>query len=79
MMGPEVRIMHALLALSLSLVALPTHQDDFRRERGDALRALEGNPAPALDVEGWMNTGGAPLTLESLRGKVVVLDFWGVW
>jgi sugar lactone lactonase YvrE len=25
---------------------------------------------------GWLNTGGAELSLKSLRGKVVVLDFW---
>ena len=24
----------------------------------------------------WLNTGGRPLTLESLRGKIVLLDFW---
>ena len=25
----------------------------------------------------WLNTGGGrPLTLESLRGKIVLLDFW---
>jgi thiol-disulfide isomerase/thioredoxin/sugar lactone lactonase YvrE len=25
---------------------------------------------------GWLNTGGEPLTLAELRGKVVLLDFW---
>ena len=24
----------------------------------------------------WINTGGRLLTLEDLRGKVVLLDFW---
>ena len=24
----------------------------------------------------WINTGGTPLTIEQLRGKVVLLDFW---
>jgi cytochrome oxidase Cu insertion factor (SCO1/SenC/PrrC family) len=28
---------------------------------------------PNLD---WINTGGRPLTLAELRGKVVLLDFW---
>jgi len=26
-----------------------------------------------------MNTGGRALDLASLKGKVVVLDFWGTW
>lgn len=29
---------------------------------------------PAWDVEAWLNTDGETLTLESLRGKVVVLE-----
>lgn len=35
-------------------------------------------PAPAFrDVTAWLNTpGGRPLTLASLRGKVVLVDFW---
>ncbi|MGD1240407.1 cytochrome c biogenesis protein CcdA [Mycobacterium seoulense] len=35
-------------------------------------------PAPAVSgVTGWLNTpGGAPLDLASLRGKVVLIDFW---
>ena len=35
-------------------------------------------PAPAIGgISQWFNTpGNAPLTLESLRGKVVLIDFW---
>jgi thiol-disulfide isomerase/thioredoxin len=51
-------------------------------EGQDALRQrlveLERREAPpALEVEGWRN--GEALTLESLKGKVVVLNFWGTW
>jgi cytochrome c biogenesis protein CcdA/thiol-disulfide isomerase/thioredoxin len=35
-------------------------------------------PAPAFQgIGAWLNTpGGAPLTIRSLRGKVVLVDFW---
>ncbi len=69
------------LALVLALSATGFGQaDDFVRENKnrDKKDVLEGLQPPALQVSGWMNTDGA-LSLESLRGKVVVLDFWGTW
>jgi thiol-disulfide isomerase/thioredoxin len=42
------------------------------------LAALIGKPAPELrGIADWGN--GAPLKLADLRGKVVILDFWGYW
>ncbi len=39
---------------------------------------LIGKPAPELrQIKGWKNT--PPLRLEELRGKVVLLEFWGYW
>jgi thiol-disulfide isomerase/thioredoxin len=32
--------------------------------------------AARLEGRGWLNTGGKRLDLESLRGKVVIIDFW---
>ena len=32
--------------------------------------------ASELVGRGWLNTGGAELNLEMLRGKIVILDFW---
>lgn len=80
----------ALLALGAPLVATPAlagmgmgiGTDEFGREDGrnrPFKDALEGKAPPALSVKSWMNTGGEPLTWEALRGKVVVLDFWGTW
>jgi thiol-disulfide isomerase/thioredoxin len=73
-----------LLCLTFTWLACGAdgRKDDFERERkeGDTLKdSLEGKPAPPLQVEGWVNTDGKPLTLANLKGKVVVLDFWGVW
>jgi thiol-disulfide isomerase/thioredoxin len=36
-----------------------------------------GRPAPPLQVVGW--TDGKPHSLADYRGKVVFLDFWGMW
>ncbi len=42
------------------------------------LAELTGRPAPELSqIKGWKN--GGPVTLASLKGKVVLLDFWGYW
>jgi len=36
-----------------------------------------GRPAPELAVGEWVK--GEPVTLAELKGKVVLLDFWGLW
>ena len=41
-----------------------------------SLRSRARVRAPQLVGRRWLNTGGAELSLESLRGRVVVLDFW---
>ncbi|MBS0198468.1 MAG: TlpA family protein disulfide reductase [Planctomycetes bacterium] len=42
------------------------------------LSHLIGKPAPELaQIKGWKN--GGPVKLAELKGKVVVLDFWGYW
>ena len=38
--------------------------------------ALEGSPAPDFTL---MDINGKPLALSSLKGKWVILDFWGSW
>ncbi len=43
----------------------------------DALGLPDAGPAPELrGITATFNTGGAPLSLEALRGRVVLLDFW---
>ncbi|OBG40022.1 cytochrome c biogenesis protein DipZ [Mycobacterium sp. E3198] len=53
-----------------------------RGQLGDCVdgadRLQRCGPAPAITgITGWLNTpGGAPVDLASLRGKVVLVDFW---
>jgi len=80
-MLPKKRLtMTLLVALSAATLGL-AQADDFAREGKKRGRkdALEGKAPPALWVGDWMNTGGRALDLASLKGKVVVLDFWGTW
>lgn len=56
--------------------------DDFKREgKREKKDPLENKTAPALEVGQWMNTGegGKALKLADLKGKVVLIDFWGTW
>lgn len=39
--------------------------------------SLIGQPAPALKATEWI--GSEPQTLASLKGKVVLLDYWATW
>lgn len=51
-------------------------QEKRAREEQEKLDAMKG--APALDFT-LNDINGKPLSLSSLRGKYVVLDFWGSW
>jgi hypothetical protein len=68
---------------ALLLAPLAAQQDGFPREGNPTQRTkkdpLEGKAPPALSVGEWLNTDGKPITWEGLRGKVVLIDFWGVW
>ena len=73
----KLRLLSAL-AVSAALLSAPVLAEEFKREQD--LSAKEGQPAPALKVGGWLNTAdGEAIDLKSLRGKVVVIDFWGTW
>lgn len=63
----------ALLALALAGVAAcagPAATDD-------RCEAVLGQFAPTLELA-WLD-GSAPSTLDSLRGRVVLLEFWRTW
>ena len=74
----------AIAGLAVLSTAVVAAGDDFKRERGrdnDAKKnSLEGKAPPKFVSENWMNIGKKEaLTWKDLKGKVVVLDFWGVW
>lgn len=53
---------------------------DLYRERMSAAKpvaSLVGKPAPDWDIDAWANV--IELDPESLKGKVVLLDFWAMW
>ena len=57
--------------------------DTFRRNGTEKQRkeqnALERKPPPAWHLAGWINADKSGLTPKGLRGKVVLIDFWGTW
>ena len=73
-----------LLFLTLLAFATTAHADDFSfafegdEKKRERLKNLQGsdNPPP-LQVKDWMNS--EPLSLDKLKGKIVVLDFWATW
>ncbi len=73
------------LVVTLSLGATPIEDDSYYSrvrpvddtEGNNALDALEGKAPPPIISESWANTEA--LDWDTLRGKVVILDFWGVW
>ncbi|MCA9074539.1 MAG: TlpA family protein disulfide reductase [Planctomycetaceae bacterium] len=45
--------------------------------KASQLCRMIGQPAVELSIKEWKN--GGPVSLKDLRGKVVLLDFWGHW
>lgn len=65
---PEIEVVEGQATLDVGAIDLPA----------STLAKLMGKPAPELkDIVGWAS--GEPATVGNLRGKVVILDFWGYW
>ena len=51
---------------------------EFQFDINKAKAALKTTPVPELDCKDWHHTdNGVPVSMEALRGNVVLLDFWG--
>ena len=75
-------LLRCLILASLLTTVAYAAPDLSSLGEGDAARRkllapLEGKPAPALQVTNWANS--ATISLADLKGKIVVLDFWGTW
>lgn len=57
----------------------PGYKASFKAEWNfpGASPTIIGKPAPELDVADWY--GGDAMTIAGLKGKIVVVDFWGTW
>ena len=56
--------------------AAATSQNTDRTTAAPAPRATSRVRASELIGRGWLNTGDQQVTLEDLRGKITILDFW---
>ena len=61
---------------SLILDAYQAQIDADKAQKEAAKKVADGMPAPEITLN---DINGKPLSLSSLRGKYVVLDFWGSW
>jgi len=69
------RLAFAVVAVALG-IALSAHQ----RSRQELTVLSVPRPMPALPtLEGWLNTGGAAPSIDALRGKVILLEYFAVW
>ncbi|HUT34206.1 MAG TPA: TlpA disulfide reductase family protein [Planctomycetota bacterium] len=62
------------IALLLAAALLPACENAQETPRDAKAPAAKTNAAPPLAADAWF--GSEPLTLEGLKGKVVVVDFW---
>ena len=62
------RILQALLLTSLGLLACAAPP-----------QPPIGSDAPAIEASAWFNHEGPAPSLENLKGKAILLEFWATW
>jgi thiol-disulfide isomerase/thioredoxin len=80
--APEIAMPRPVLLLLASILAVGTGGSTLEvasraqaQSRNPLLGIREPGPAPSWNNRNWFNTDH-PLTLEELRGRVVLLNFW---
>lgn len=74
-------VIFSLALACLASIAVLAQDKEFKRYDGGSPKrqALEGKAALPFGGNDWFNTAGKALNWNSLKGKVVVLDFWAHW
>ena len=75
--GPRVNRVALGLGLAVVLPLLAILVSNLGRDPHAVRSPLIGRPAPSFTLNPV--GGGAPVSLESLRGKPVVINFWATW
>jgi hypothetical protein len=68
--------MKSFLPLGALAIGLLVAASSFRRPGGNP---EVGTVPPEIDATGWFNHIGPPLSLQSLKGSAVVIEFWATW
>jgi len=75
MSRPVIALLFALAAVAAGAVALESASRAQAQARNPLIGIREPGPAPSWKNTSWLNTP-TPLTVEGLRGRVVLLNFW---
>jgi len=75
MSRPVIALLFALAAVAAGAVALESASRAQAQARNPLIGIREPGPAPSWKNTSWLNTP-TPLTMEGLRGRVVLLNFW---
>lgn len=71
--------MSVLAAAMILCAGVFARTQDQNTPEAKARQAMIGKTAPELKVGQWIHTNGKTLSLQNLRGKVVVLDYFAYW
>lgn len=67
-----------LLSLALLAAVASAHADTLMVPAANTLEMTEAAPGQAVDFT-LRDLAGKPFKLSSLKGKYVIVDFWGTW
>jgi thiol-disulfide isomerase/thioredoxin len=69
-----------LMPFVFRLVAITAEPPEEKKPADNSSLPAFGKPAPQFHLEKLLQApANAPLTLDKLRGKAVILEFWGTW